>query len=114
MTPKQEYAECSSGNPLSGQEKDITVRVDNQDPVVACGFHDIHQNNPFAHIDAKNFFHYSTQEDDIDELEISSFFYKVTVSGIFLLEENQTIQNYYHVHKYSSQQNSLIFLCSLL
>jgi hypothetical protein len=68
-------------NPLLGREKHITVQVDDEDPVVTCGFHDIHQDNSKVHVDVDGgyLFHYSTP-DETNGLAISSFKYTITVS----------------------------------
>jgi hypothetical protein len=84
MTPKQEYTECAS-NSFEGTGREITVRVDDTNPSVVCGFHDIHQGNPSIHVDEKVLFHYTSESDATNELEISSFLYKVTVSRIMVL-----------------------------
>lgn len=87
MTPKQEYTECvgENSNSFKGKDRDITVRVDDTNPSIVCGFHDIHQGNPSIHVDEKVLFHYTSGTDATNELEISSFLYKVTVSQIMVL-----------------------------
>ena len=62
----------------------MTVRVDNEDPVAICGFHNIHDHNQRIHIDGETLFHYYTGKLVVAEespLEPSSLFYKVTVSA---------------------------------
>ena len=89
LTPKQNYPECDNWNktpftnPLVGSKKTVTVHVDNEDPVVICGFHNILDHNPRIHIDGKTLFHYTGKLVAAEEspLEPSSLFYKVTVSA---------------------------------
>ena len=62
----------------------MTVRVDNEDPVVICGFHNILDHNPRIHIDGKTLFHYTGKlvlAAEESPLEPSGLFYKVTVSA---------------------------------
>jgi hypothetical protein len=66
-------------NPLLGRDKHITVQVDDEDPIVTCGFHDIHQDNIKVHVDGGYLFHYNTP-DETNGLAISSFKYTITVS----------------------------------
>lgn len=66
-------------NPLVGPGKSITVQVDDENPSVTCGFHDIHQDNNKVHVDGGYLFHYNTL-DETSGLAISSFMYTITVS----------------------------------
>jgi hypothetical protein len=59
--------------------KSIQIQVDTEEPVVECGFHDIHQDHNKVHVDGGYLFHYNTP-DDTHGLAISSFLYTVTVS----------------------------------
>lgn len=71
-------------NPLYGDhttygndknKKYITVRVDDKDPVVECGFHDTH---PINKVENKTLFHFYGQK-GADTLESSNFFYNISV-----------------------------------
>eukprot|EP00979_Chaetoceros_neogracilis_P016195 scaffold7291_cov156-Chaetoceros_neogracile.AAC.1 len=52
-------------------------QVDDEDPIVTCGFHDIHQDNSKVHVDGGYLFHYNTPE-EAHGLAISSFKYTIT------------------------------------
>jgi hypothetical protein len=94
LTPKQFYSECANKtatdcenptdlycleNPLRGRSKEISIRVDDQDPEVMCGFYDMHGDNPFVTVDGKILYH-RMRKGDKHTLGISNFMYKVTVS----------------------------------
>lgn len=80
VTPYQKYEGCDDTvNMLNGETKTIFLNVDDQDPVVECGFHDIHQGNIGAHVEGNVLYYYAEMKDD-NELEVSNFFYKASVS----------------------------------
>ena len=79
ITPYQVYEECDESVNINGETKTIFLNVDQEDPEVQCGFHDIHQGNAGAHVENNILYYYAEMKDD-KELEVSNFFYKATVS----------------------------------
>lgn len=89
ITPYQDYSyqnwfvNCSATNftnPLYGAKKTVTMRVDDSDPVVSCGFHDVHIDTPYIEIDGKVLYHRVSSGSDIVSLSKSWFWFNVTVS----------------------------------
>jgi hypothetical protein len=59
-------------NPLLGRDKHITVQVDDEDPVVTCGFHDLGDLN----VKDKTLFYYSNKRAGLKD---AKFFYTIEV-----------------------------------
>lgn len=59
------------------------MKVDNEDPVVKCGFTDnlpsSKKSRPLVEVDDKTLFHYTDDKNDDSNLE-SGFFYEIKVS----------------------------------
>ena len=95
VTPLQNIAACvghnSSGpqfnipfdNPLAGAAKIVTVQLDDDPPVIQCGFH--RECTPGINVvspDGRTLYHYRSKLTDISvyELNKAKFFYNVAVS----------------------------------
>ena len=87
LTPFQNITSCdteaTSGfynitfeNPLNGPIKEVTLNVDEENPEVSCGFHDIHHINV---VENKTLFYYVHDNEDPEDLADANFFYNITV-----------------------------------
>lgn len=56
------------------------MRVDDSDPVITCGFIDVHIDTPYIEIDGKVLYHRVPSGSNTVSLAKSLFWYKVTVS----------------------------------
>ena len=109
VTPLQNIAACighnSSGpqfnipfdNPLAGAAKIVTVQLDDDPPVIQCGFHlddttGINEVSP----DGKTLYHYTIKLADSSEFRFNEarFFYNVVVSYCVLVDHILTSKCY--------------------
>lgn len=92
MKSYQNYTGCNNNQYLESDEQQFYLSVDTENPIVSCGFHDIHvdsngYNDPFLYVEGNSLYHRVTKEMiNKSSLVISSFWFKVTVSGCIILE----------------------------
>ena len=82
LTPWQDISECNTK--LEGNKQTVTLQVDEEDPVVECGFHDADGINV---VEGKILYAYTGSElfaragqKDIGDLQDAKLFYNITVS----------------------------------
>lgn len=61
---------------IDKHDKKVTLQVDEEDPEITCGFHDVDHINV---VENKTLFYYVHDGEDPDELADTNFFYNVTV-----------------------------------
>ena len=82
--PVGAFAPIAFKNPLYGTSKNVTVQLDDEAPVIECGFH--HPDSTSLNkVDGKTLYHYMTKSEQRDggdgfRLNDARFFYTVTVS----------------------------------
>ena len=101
VTPFQDYPDCNDVedvgpfnltfvNPLNGTSRDVTVQLDEVDPVVTCGFF-VPNDNSINVVNDKTLYHYMLKTEgggrrlNDARLKDSGFFYNVTVSAHWLV-----------------------------
>lgn len=75
------------------------MHVDENDPIVTCGFHDIPEENEYLHLEDKSLFHYVDQKGSKYNKSIfPNFFYTIEVSklvsfiyAIIVVKSNQNL-----------------------
>lgn len=101
LVPRQYYPECSKSlydkagfqikfqNPLYGKKSTITVNLDEERPIVECGFHDIHDYNV---VEGKTLFHYDKKHHK-HEFKDSNFFFRVTENCPAAVDVDVTVKS---------------------